>query len=540
MLGVRYLEPRDRIPGELSHTIAEKYRVTERTINNWIRRRRKETGGTFDDKVVALSFANDVGIDVRKCGTKDDLEELRKLQIRLEPIEAVPMEKTRSATVDFKRRMASGQMVESETLLKSPRPQFKGAHSIALTRRRSFHVRRDVITTPIRKSGDDDARRRLDRKGEVTCSRGYGIGGGRLEYKVKIENNTEFLIANVNVTVAAYPDDCLRLEGEKTRVAKIVEPGGFVSLEFTFTPSKDCIRGTIQSAASYTDHTNILRVVIVEPQEVRSVCDLLQPFETTFEGLVSTLDKMDGTYEEKTVPWNGQVLFRLLDSLLSTNNFYKVQSEVQIIAGQFVGTIKGTAVGKYTRKKVAALVTIVGPADGHDACMRIAVHGEDTSMVPVTILEFRQGLKEMLALAHEIKSDTEYISTGFDFLTESVTLLTGAAGESIATCQNVQSLIEDLKKRTDVSAGQAREFLLMAVEKLEATSTGQETLQEALDDLISRIQLVSRKLGIGKSKLNRLEDAAKKAVGECAKNGVGAGIWFMVKNGLEILGVSIP
>ena len=118
---------------------------------------------------------------------------------------------------------------------------------------------------------------------EVSVFRGGEIVGGKFDYKVKVLNNTDFVINNVTITIIAYPEDCMVLSGSAIKTLKRIEPDGFRSPQFTFRPTKDCVEGEIIATVSYMDHQNHAVTLSAEPYRIRSVCDLLKPLESSLE-----------------------------------------------------------------------------------------------------------------------------------------------------------------------------------------------------------------------------------------------------------------
>lgn len=100
------------IPGELKRKLAKKHRVTSRTINRWVKKRWAETGGTFDEKVVALSLAREAGMDIRPFCSNEEIEELRKLQSHQTTGQTVSIKKPMTQSTISKRQKAQGQIIK--------------------------------------------------------------------------------------------------------------------------------------------------------------------------------------------------------------------------------------------------------------------------------------------------------------------------------------------------------------------------------------------------------------------------------------------
>lgn len=233
---------------------------------------------------------------------------------------------------------------------------------------------------------------------DVVILRGGEIVGGKFEYKIKINNETSFVINNVTVTIVAYPQDCMKISGSSTKTISRIEPSGFRSPQFMFAPTKDCVEGQLLSTVSYIDHENNLQMKSVEPYTIRSVCDLLKPLEKTPEVFEKLIIDMDSTSEKMSLDWNPEVIFTKAQKLLPIKNFHIIDSDEKTIGGHFTGTIRGFAEGKYTGKKVAVQALISGPIEGNQAEVVVEGMGDDIAMVPTTVEEISVGIGSWICM----------------------------------------------------------------------------------------------------------------------------------------------
>jgi DNA-directed RNA polymerase subunit RPC12/RpoP len=226
----------------------------------------------------------------------------------------------------------------------------------------------------------------------VKVLRGGEIVGGKFEYKVKVKNDTDYVINNVTVNILAFPEDCLGPPERTMKTVKRIGPGEFRSPQFTFMPSKDCVEGKVIATVSYIDHQDRTEMISVEPYVIRSVCDLLTPLESTMENFELILGDMVATSDESTYDWNPEVLFKRIKTLLPAKNFSVLDSSSRIEDGQFIGEIQGLAEGKYTGKRVALRLTISGDVEGNRASVKVEGLGDDEAMLPTTIDELTKGI----------------------------------------------------------------------------------------------------------------------------------------------------
>ncbi len=243
----------------------------------------------------------------------------------------------------------------------------------------------------------------------VQVFRGCEIVGGKFDYKVKVVNHSGYVITNVTVSIIAYPIDCMELAGESVKTISRIEVDGFRSPQFTLYPTKDCVQGKIIATVSYIDFLDQLHTESVEPYLIRSVCDLLQPSKKTSSEFDILLENLEKTQQEQNLDWNAQVLFTKAEKILPLKNFHVVDSEEHIISGEFIGTIRGYAEGKYTKNKVAVVMMICGPENGRHSTVKVEALGEDISMLPTTIDELADTMDSWVCLRCGAPLDVEEV-----------------------------------------------------------------------------------------------------------------------------------
>jgi len=245
--------------------------------------------------------------------------------------------------------------------------------------------------------------------GEVKVTRGCEIIGGKFDYKVKVKNDSGYVVTNVTVSIVAFPQDCMEMAGEMVKSISRIEVGGFRSPQFTLFPTKDCVQGKIVATVSFIDFRDHLHTVQVEPSIIRSVCDLLKPSEKTSKEFDLILSNLTKTNQEQTMDWNARILFTKAEKLLPAKNFHIVDSDEQVVNGEFIGTIRGYAEGKYTGKKVAVVFLISGPEIGRHALVKVEALGEDVAMLPITIDELAESMDSWICLRCGAPFDTEQV-----------------------------------------------------------------------------------------------------------------------------------
>ncbi|MFW9850433.1 MAG: hypothetical protein ACFFF4_14970, partial [Candidatus Thorarchaeota archaeon] len=169
------------------------------------------------------------------------------------------------------------------------------------------------------------------------------------------------------------------------------------------------VQGKIVATVSYIDFRDQLHTLQVEPYLIRSVCDLLQPTKKTAKEFDLLLGDLTKTDQEQTLDWNARVLFTKAEKLLPAKNFHVIDTDERIVGDQFIGTIRGYAVGKFTKKKVAVIFLIAGAENGRHSSVKVEALGDDIAMLPTTIDELAETMDSWICLRCGAPLDTEQV-----------------------------------------------------------------------------------------------------------------------------------
>jgi hypothetical protein len=233
---------------------------------------------------------------------------------------------------------------------------------------------------------------------KVKALRGGEFVGNRMRFKVKVVNETPYIITDVTVYLLSFPRESLRLAGKQDdyKFSKI-EPGGFRSPTFDFLPTQDCVRGDIVAGVSYVDMTGRAHTLSTEPFVIRSVCDLLIPDQVSPEDFEIKLKSQEhGEIVIKVNEWTPEEMFEKALRITDESNFYEVSSKLEEKEGVAFGRIVGLAKGKYTGKSVAVQLSVTGPSGQKGASCTIRVSGEDQAMILPAIDDLKERLSAWL------------------------------------------------------------------------------------------------------------------------------------------------
>lgn len=358
----------------------------------------------------------------------------------------------------------------------------------------------------------------VEEKG-IKVTRGCQPIGGKIIYKVKIHNIAKYVITDASVAIVSYPTNCLELEGERFRTVAKIEPDGFRSLKFEFHPTQDCVEGNILSNASYVDYTGSMHTTSVKTQTIRSVCDMLIPTNIAVEKFLPLLSGMKNSEDERKVGLNPQVLFKTLENLLPQKNFEIISIEPIPGGTQFIGSIKALAEGKYTKKKVAIEITVMGASDGAFSTVCIKASSDAEDMLAITL--------------HELTDEVRNLRLSIDYLMEGTRSLMKAAGESLANQQAIMDYLKRLEKKTDENSMLAKDILAFIQTKQESLTS--DNVEEVIAELMKHIDSRADEHKVEKSLTQRIKDGIRRAASGATQMGASSILWNAAKVALVML-----
>ena len=238
----------------------------------------------------------------------------------------------------------------------------------------------------------------------VRVLRGGQIEGGNYIFKVKVINNKIYNITDVDIHILSYPEESLvlsRVDGhqksstDRAKFHKISKGGGFVSPSFVFKPKKDCLKGKIHAVINFIDEEDRIKTINVEPHDIRIICGLLRPKKVTseeFDELTSDLLTFKKVGQDLTIYYKPEQLYQKLFVLLKNKNFAIIDSEQQDSSGEFLGVIKGFAVGTFKKNAVGLKLSITGTKGEQFSSLKVEVFAEDKDMTPSIINEFENAV----------------------------------------------------------------------------------------------------------------------------------------------------
>ncbi|UCE09893.1 MAG: hypothetical protein JSW61_13115 [Candidatus Thorarchaeota archaeon] len=236
-----------------------------------------------------------------------------------------------------------------------------------------------------------------ERPQDVRALRGGEFIGNRMRFKVKVFNDSPYIITDVRVYLISYPREALSLVGEDDVYFGKIEPDGFRSPHFDFMPTQDCVKGNIVAGVAYIDHRGAAHTLQTRPFVIRSVCDLLQPEQIAPSEFELKLQNLaHGELVVKVDEWTPEEMHEKTLRILDESNFHEVTSELDASESVVMGKVSGWARGKYTGKNLGVEVWISGKSSEPGATCRIKVSGEDDAMILPAIDDLKERLSAWL------------------------------------------------------------------------------------------------------------------------------------------------
>jgi len=216
-------------------------------------------------------------------------------------------------------------------------------------------------------------------------------------YKVKVENNSQFLIGNIQILLTSIPVG-LNAHSQMYKINSL-KPGSFESPTFKLNATESCVGDTVESLVSYTDPMGNQQTMHVDSFKISYVCNLLTPKLITKE----EFEEKIGFMEEKKLIIDSNLsitdLEKILENKIKQCNFALLQ---QIEDSQREGfrKIEGFAQGLYDKEDVGLSVAIKKMEEGSKLVIRAMSDKGDK----ITDL-----LKDFSIRLDDIKNDTELI-----------------------------------------------------------------------------------------------------------------------------------
>jgi len=216
-------------------------------------------------------------------------------------------------------------------------------------------------------------------------------------YKVKVKNNSQFVITNVQVMLTSIPRGLIA-QSDKYLINSL-KPSSFESPTFKLNAQESCVGDTVEGIITYTDPIGKQLTIQINPFEICYVCNLLTPKPISKREFDSKVNFME---EKKLVIdsfLNLTDLESKIEQIVKNCNFALLQDMRGFQDEGFV-KIEAFAEGLYDKQDVALSVAIQKTEEGS----KLVVKAMSDRSEKVTDL-----LRDFSVKLDDIKSDTELI-----------------------------------------------------------------------------------------------------------------------------------
>ncbi len=287
-------------------------------------------------------------------------------------------------------------------------------------------VRRLALAPPVEKPLENVTPSRTLEQTNIIIKRGYSLTGDMFKFGVKVENNSNYKIIDVDVKLRV--PEALTIINPKSSIFRIrsIDPNSAETATFLMRPIR-CISGFIKGTVEYEDPiSNEINMIKMNPKEIQSICPFVEPNpmpETEYIELLNELDKTND-FVQTGYSFTGSNI----DSI--SNILFEKCSNMALISEHDMGTEKLLFFsGKSTVEKIQYLLTTAIRED--DNMINIAFKGYSTK---------KEGLVGFLS---EITDCIKY-SIGALKTTQEVTKIEK---------NYVQNIIDSVLVRSKVEAG---------------------------------------------------------------------------------------
>ena len=236
---------------------------------------------------------------------------------------------------------------------------------------------------------------------QITILRGgnWKIEGNRsvFVYKAKVNNNSEYLISNIQVLITSFPSS-LEILKEFHKISSL-KPGSFESPSFNFKANESCVGDSIEGIVTFSNPLGKQESINIEPFKIKYVCNLLVPKPINQQDFVHKTENMKGEELIFSCDSEPKALESHLKSILQNNNFYLLDP-LQELQNDNYRRIDAYAQGLYDKKDVGLSLLMQEQEKG----TKLIIKG--MSEIADKIVDI---LRDISSKCDDIKSDTELI-----------------------------------------------------------------------------------------------------------------------------------
>lgn len=251
------------------------------------------------------------------------------------------------------------------------------------------------------------------KKKRVKAKRGgnWKIEGGQsvFFYKVKVQNESKFLIGNIQVVITSIPRG-LSAQKQLYKIESL-KPGAYESPTFKLMANESCVGDTVEGIVTFTDPMGKSQTITIEPFEICYVCNLLTPKEISKKDFDEKVEFMEDKKLIIDSDLDPTELEARIAEIVMNCNFAMLQ-QLQENTSEDFRKFEAFAEGLYDKQDVALSIAVKkvkgaaekGAKKGTKKGSKIVIKAMSDKEAKIIDI-----LKDFNIKLDDIKSDTELI-----------------------------------------------------------------------------------------------------------------------------------
>ena len=162
----------------------------------------------------------------------------------------------------------------------------------------------------------------------VNLLSGFNYQQGKIIYKIKVENNTESHIADINV-VPFIPKNLFTVD-KKEKSISLIKSGEAQTVTFQLRPKGECGNVSISADVTYFNTSNNQHEhKKLKPKETAIICPMLKFIEITENDWRKQVNKMIRVEEStEEIPIKAENLFKIISNSLRDMNMFMLEPDI--------------------------------------------------------------------------------------------------------------------------------------------------------------------------------------------------------------------
>ncbi len=225
---------------------------------------------------------------------------------------------------------------------------------------------------------------------DVSVSNELSVNDGTVTFRIRVSNDTQGPITDVDVRLLAYPADSLRPVDGTVRTVPRIGPGEARSVTFEMSATRECIEGEIVPLVVFTDVDGQRASAPAGNCTVRTFFERLEPLNISPSEEATLLRAMKGWSREHEVPVDPVTMFEAIRDMLDRCNLHTFDCKTRRESSVLMASLKAAGTGSYTGLKVVLHVLMVGDLVSKKCQLQIHTMSDAPEVLQTAASEFYQ------------------------------------------------------------------------------------------------------------------------------------------------------